>query len=86
MALTESKLEGVKAASERARQEQDFWEQHWGEFLTKYPEQFVAVLNGEVVAADSDLLALHRVISTRGIDRHKVWVRFITADPRQMTH
>ncbi len=57
-----------------------FWEQHYQELLKDYPEQFVAVRDGKVIASDSDLAMLVSDLRDRGIDaRTAVAIQFISA-------
>lgn len=63
-----------------AEETQDFWNEHYAEFLEKYPEQFVAVRDGAVVAANPDLAFL--VYELRDLElnpRDDVAINFITA-------
>ena len=77
-------LERVTAAWEGAAAEQKFWEQQYEVLLDKYPDHFVAVYNGAVIAANPDLAQLVQILEAKGRERSKVWVRFITADPRRV--
>ncbi len=72
--------EVMDAAEARAR----FWHEHYGELLADYAEKFVAVQDGQVVAAQDNLSALILVLSVDGIDIRNTWVRFITAIPNNM--
>ncbi|MBI5949891.1 MAG: hypothetical protein HY875_17275 [Chloroflexi bacterium] len=59
---------------------QAFWDKHYRELLQEYPEQFVAVKDGKVIAADSDLATLVEELRARGIDvRTDVAIQFISA-------
>ena len=77
-------LKGAREAWAAADQEDAFWREHYRQFLDQYPEQFVAVHNGQVVATDSDLRQLIRILEKKRLDRRQVWVRFMTADPRRV--
>lgn len=85
MATDTPRLEDAQVALEDAEARAAFWKEHHSEFLERYPEQFVAVSNGVVVAADSDMDKLLRILKSRGFDPRRVWVRFITADVRRVT-
>lgn len=85
MGPTTPSLEGAHAALEAAESRATFWQEHQREFLERYPEQFVAVSEGSVVAADSDLDKLLGILRSRGLDPRRVWVRFITPDVRRVT-
>jgi hypothetical protein len=67
-----------------AQLEQRFWEKHQQEFRERYPDQFVAVADGQVVLASSDLQQLLVGLRNQGRDIHDVWVRYIYRDPSTM--
>ena len=59
---------------------QRFWEEHYLELLKAYPEQFVAVKDGRVIAAHSDLAMLAYELRDRGLDaRTDVAIQFISS-------
>jgi len=64
-----------------ADREQAYWIDHYAQFLREYPEQFVAVQNGQVVAHDPDLSAILAKLERARIEPTQAWVRFITRDP-----
>jgi hypothetical protein len=64
-----------------AEVEQEFWREHWEEMLARYPEQFVAVFGGNVIAHGSDLQDLCQRIAEAGLDPPSVWAKHITAKP-----
>lgn len=58
---------------------QRYWEQHHQELIQKYPEMFVAVKDGKVVAANSDLALLVYDLRDRGLDpRADVAIEYIS--------
>ena len=77
-------LDGADEAWAAAEEEDTFWHEHYGQYLEQYPDQFVAVSDGAVVATDSDLQQLLRILRKKGLDPRRVWVRFMTADPRRV--
>jgi hypothetical protein len=79
-------LDSAHEAWAAAEREDAFWREHYAQILEQYPEQFVAVQNGMVVAADSDLQQLLRILEKKRVDRRQVWVRFMTADARRVMH
>lgn len=81
---TAPSLEGAQAALDAAERRASFWHEHHGEFLERYPEQFVAVSEGQVVAADSDLDKLLGILQSSGVDPRQVWLELITADVRRV--
>ena len=74
----------VEAAWQAAAAEQAFWETHYGELLERYPDQFVAVSDGVVIATNPDLQQLIQDLEHRGIEPRRIWVRFVTADPHRI--
>lgn len=48
-------LEEAREAWEEADHEQNFWRDHYSELLQQYPDQFVAVREGAVIAANPEL-------------------------------
>jgi hypothetical protein len=77
-------LEEAREAWEAAEHEQDFWRDHYGELLQQYPDQFVAVREGTVVAANPDLQQLLESLKHQGVEPTAVWVRFLATDPRRL--
>ena len=71
-----------EALWEQAEAEETFWQEHHHEFIKKYPDQFVAVRGGAVVAVASNLRALVSELRARGLSPADVWVRFIAATRR----
>lgn len=64
---------------EEAEQIRRFWYEHHGALLREYPEQFVAVKDGVVVASHVDLARLVAVLADMGLDpRRDVIVDYIT--------
>ncbi len=63
-----------------AEEIQQFWNEHHEELLERYPEQFVAVKDGEVVAANADLALLVYELRDMSLDpRTDVAIEFVTA-------
>jgi uncharacterized protein YifE (UPF0438 family) len=77
-------LDSAHEAWGAAEKEDAFWRKHHAQLLEQYPEQFVAVESGTVVATDSDLQQLLRILEKKQLDRQQVWVRFMTADARRV--
>ena len=74
-------LEGLRERFRDAEADRSFWAEHFAEFATIHPEQFVAVLNGAVVAVAKDLSQLIALLEGRHLDVTKTSVRFVTLDP-----
>jgi Family of unknown function (DUF5678) len=77
-------LEEAGQAWDAAEAEQAFWSEHYGELLEQYPDQFVAVREGKVIAANPDLQQLLRSLKQQGIEPRDVWLRFLATDPRRL--
>jgi hypothetical protein len=84
MAANIPNLEEARKAWEAAELEQGFWREHYGELVQQYPDQFVAVRDGHVVAANPDLQQLFRSLKHQGIRPTQVWLRFLATDPRRL--
>ncbi len=76
-------LEAVEESFRQAEVARHFWETHYQELLEKHPEEFVAVHNRLVVAANRDLLELIHDLKAKDLDPQSVWIRFITTNPRR---
>ena len=78
--MTMPSLEQAKQRMIEAAEQQEFWDSHYDELLSKYRDQFVAVKDGKIVGADPDLAQLVLVLRVRHIDIRDTWVRFVTED------
>ena len=76
-------IETARPLWEEARAEDAFWSQHLRELLRRYPDQFVAVANGMVVATSPSLGDLINELQRREIDIGRVWLRFMATDSRR---
>jgi len=64
---------------------QRFWEVHYDDLLKRYPEQFVAVRDDKVVAANPDLALLIYHLRDMGLDaRADVAIEFVTARAKSL--
>jgi len=79
-------VDAVREAFRTAEVEQAFWEANYKQFLALYPDRFVAVLNGCVIATDADLLQLIRTLEAMGHPTADVRIRFIASDPKFLLH
>lgn len=75
-------LEPSDALWQQAQAERAFWQRNHRTLLEKYPEQFVAVRDGAVVATAPNLDELLRLLERQGLKPTDVWARFITATRR----
>lgn len=78
--------ESARRAWAAAEAEDAFWRDHYLDYLKAYPDLFVAAAkdDGRVIAADSDLLRLVRLVRERGLDMQRVWVRFMASTPTSL--
>ena len=67
---------------ERVEAQRRFWDEHYEELRSRYPDQFVAVLDGEVVATGRHLADIERELRARGLRPGDTWLRFIAATNR----
>jgi hypothetical protein len=69
------------AGWQRAEEEDALWGAHGSEFQRCYPDQYVAVNGGVVVATAADLPALVATLAAQRIDPADTWVRFFSSGP-----
>jgi len=68
-------------AFQRAQEESAFWDEHYHEFAQKYPNQFVAIHNNQVVATAPTLGDIVKHLRALGYPIHSTSIRYIpTAD------
>lgn len=59
---------------------EQFWASHYEDLLARYPEKFVAVRDGDVIASNSDLAMLVYDLRDKHIDpRTDVAIQFISS-------
>jgi hypothetical protein len=76
-------FEGLYDAHKRFKRHQRWWTQHWDELKVTHPEQFVAVLDGEICAAGRHLEPLLDELQLQGLfPDHEVSIEFIATEPR----
>jgi len=56
---------------------------HYRAWTKRYPDQFIAVHDGRVVAASPDPEALLRTLTERGLRPTQVLIRFMAKEPRR---
>jgi hypothetical protein len=62
--------------------EDAFWDEHHNEFLRKYPDKFVAVKDGRVIAVADHLDEFDAEIERQGLNPREVWTHyFMTPRP-----
>ncbi|MFN8558340.1 MAG: hypothetical protein U0531_13685 [Dehalococcoidia bacterium] len=74
----------VERAARDAAEEQAYWHGHYQDLLRQYPERFVAVVAGEVVASAGSLAQLLEATARRGLQPGEFWLRFVTSDIRTL--
>ncbi len=74
-------LDSADALWEAADPQQQFWSANHQVFLKRYPDQFVAVKDGAVIANSPDLFRLVQILESKGVSPPQAWVRFVTTDP-----
>jgi hypothetical protein len=77
-------LESARAAWASADEESAFWRDQYESLATRFPDRFVAVADGTVVATSTDLADLVAVLERQGLDVRRTWVRFVAATPRHL--
>ncbi len=78
--ITTDVAEVVEALRD-ADEDEAFWTSQFERLVRQFPDQFVAVRDGEVVAAASRLEDLLSALSARGLDPQQARIRFIPSDP-----
>ena len=71
----------LESAWVEADEEDAFWREHYESYLDLYPDTFVAVSDGQVVATSPDLSRLVGILEGKGMDIRRVWVHYIAATP-----
>ncbi len=64
---------------DRFQQDIDYYQTHWGELLSEYPEQWVAIFNERVVGASTGLDELLAKVKRKGIPVGRCLVEYVTA-------
>jgi len=68
----------------RFKRDCEFIEYHHEELLKKYPNEWVAVYDVEVIDTDKDFLALLRRLKQKGAPTNKMVIRFMDTDPKPL--
>ena len=78
-------LDRPQPGVEEARAIHEFWAEHIEAFREKYPDRFVAVRDGKVVADDPDLVMLVYRLRDIGLDaRADVAIEFVGSEPANL--
>ena len=73
--------EMLAAARKRAEEERASWSSHRSELTRRYPAEFVAVLNGEDIDHDRDLMVLARRLKDTGVRPNDAMIEFMATEP-----
>ncbi len=65
----------------RADEERAFWRAHQGDYMEKYPNQFIALKDGQVIAHDISLDDLVTELAKHGLESTDVRIRYVNACP-----
>jgi hypothetical protein len=74
--MTTPELSTDSQAWKDAEARRAFWNKHYERFLKEYPDQFVAVRDGEIVATSPRLVELADQLEARGLAPTDVWIEF----------
>jgi hypothetical protein len=77
-------LEGMRERFYERDREVQWWADHQAEFVKLYPDQFVAVLNGDVVAVADSIGELKKKLAAKSLGFDDVMASFIMSDPSKM--
>ena len=80
MAVPLPDRETLNAARRRAEKERAFWSANRAELTRRFPDEFVAVLNGEVVDHDRDLIVLARRLQESGVQPNEAAIEFMATE------
>lgn len=62
----------------------EFYEIHYQELLTQYPDQWVAILDQQVVGASDDAFDLVAQLKANGISMDRILTQHMTEDPEPL--
>jgi hypothetical protein len=77
--------EGLARRFQRAKEEEAYWERHYPDFLAKYPDQWVAVHDGKLIARTEHLSELVQELERQGFDPRETWFTFLNATRRAIS-
>lgn len=70
---------GAQAAIDRFHQDGQYFDGHYEELLRQYPEQWVAILDEQVVGADLDFEGLLRILEEKNLPLEQTFIDRVTA-------
>ena len=65
-------------------EDMDYLHARWAEIRTSYPDHYVAVYKGEVVAARKTLKKVLKELGDKGVPSNVVALRYIAQKPKRM--
>ncbi len=74
-------MSAVQTAFEQHLKDVEFYETHYQELLSRYPDQWVAISDQKVVGASEDAFDLLAQLKVRGISTQRVMTRYLTEYP-----
>jgi hypothetical protein len=72
---------GLDAALTQAQIEAAFWDKRANDLGKQFPDQFVAVYDGQVVAVAPHLRDVLQQLQAKGLDARHAWLRFLAVNP-----
>jgi hypothetical protein len=77
--------EGMARRFQRARDERDYWDRHHSKLLAQYPDEWVAVHDGRVIAHAQHVWDLLQRLERQGIDPRDSWMTYLNATRRAIS-
>ena len=77
-------LEGLRERYYERDRELQWWAGHHAELVKLYPDQFVAVRDGVVVAVAGDIIELREKLAEKSLGFDDVISSFIRSDPSKL--
>jgi hypothetical protein len=72
-------LEQIEAAWRDGEAERRYWDAHQSELLQRFPDEYVAIVNGEIVIHAPSLTVLSARVRDVGYTMERAWVRFMAS-------
>lgn len=71
----------IRAMFAEAWRETAFWQENYERLRHEYPDQYVAVRDGEVTASAADLWEIDARVRSLGLKWPTVWTSFVPKEP-----
>lgn len=78
--MTTLPLDRMEAGWRDAAAERQYWDGHQEELMVRYPDEYVAVADGKLVAHAPTLAVLSARVLNAGYSMEAVWIRFLAAN------